>query len=75
MAANLKGAEYLADTISHKLDQLLSERIFLRKELARKSDGSLEQEKAFVQSYRNAIIDNCCAAERASRLEHMLRVR
>ena len=73
--ANLKEAEYLAETLMHKLEQLMRERSMVRKELARRSDSSLEQEKAFVGAFRDAILDSGVNASRVYRLEHMLMLR
>ena len=73
--ANLKEAEYLAETLMHKLEQLMKERAMMRKELARRSDSSLEQEKAFVGAFRDAIMDAGVNASRVYRLEHMLMLR
>ncbi len=75
MAANLNDAEYFADTIMSRVEQLLNERDILRRELARKSDGTLEHDKAFVKAYQNNAADNAAASERIARLEHMLLIR
>ena len=75
MAANLKEAEYLADTIAHKIDQLLSERSSLRKEMARVTASTLSQDKALVEVFHKAMIGREAAKLRASRLEHMLMLR
>ena len=71
----LKDAEYLADTIAHKVEQLMKERNMLRKELASRTDGVLEQDKAYVGSCRNAVIDGAMSGERVRRLERLLLVR
>ena len=73
--ANLKEAEYLAETLMHKLEQLMKERAMMRKELARRSDSSLEQEKAFVGAFRDAILEGAVSSARVYRLEHMLMLR
>ena len=52
MAVNLNDAEYFADTIMSRVEQMLNEREILRRELSRKSDGTLEQDKAFVSHIR-----------------------
>ena len=75
MAGNLKQAEFLADTLAHKITKLLTERNNLRTELARKSSGSLERDKAFVQAYKHAVIDRAYSDMKASRLEHLLLIR
>ncbi len=75
MAVNLNDAEYFADTILSRVQQLINERNILRRELARKSDGTLEHDKAFVHAYQNNIIDNAMSDEKIARLEHMLSVR
>lgn len=72
MAINLNDAEYFADTILSRVQQLINERNILRRELARKSDGTLEHDKAFVNAYQNNIINNALADEKIARLEHML---
>ena len=75
MAGNLKQAEFLADTLAHRITQLLTERNNLRTELARKSSGSLDRDKAFIQSYKHAVIDRAYAELKACRLEYLLLVR
>jgi hypothetical protein len=75
MAMNLNDAEYFADTISNRIDQLLNERKILRRELSRKTDGTLEHEKSFVRAYQDNIINNAMNDERTYRLEHILAIR
>ena len=75
MAANLNDAEYFADTIMNRVSQLINERNILRCELARKSDGTLEHDKAFVRAYQNNVADNSASSEKIARLEHMLLIR
>ncbi len=75
MAMNLNNAEYFADTISNRIDQLLNERKILRRELSRKSDGNLEHEKSFVRAYQDNIINTAMNADKSARLEHMLAIR
>lgn len=75
MAMNLNNAEYFADTISNRIDQLLNERKILRRELARKTDCTLENEKSFVRAYQDNIINNAMNADKAARLEHILAIR
>ena len=73
--ANLKEAEYLADTISHRLSQLITERNNLRKELAGKSAGSLEQDKEFIRMYKAGVVESYAAMMKSARLERLLLVR
>lgn len=73
--ANLKEAEYLAETITHKLEQFMKERAMMRKELVRRSASSIEQEKAFVGAFRGGVLDGAVNASRVYRLEHMLMLR
>ena len=75
MAANLNDTEYFADTIMNRVEQLINERNILRREISRKSDGTLEHDKAFVRAYQDNIADNAAACEKIARLEHMLLVR
>ena len=75
MAGKLKQAEFLADTLSHKIVQLLTERNNLRTELARTSSGSLERDKAFVQAYKHEVIDRAYSGMKAYRLEYLLQIR
>lgn len=75
MAVSLNDAEYFADTIMSRVEQLLNERDILRRELSRKSDGTLEHDKAFVRAFQNSVIDNASASEKIARLEHMLLTR
>ena len=74
MAANLN-VEYFADTIMNRVEQLINERNTLRRELARKSDGTLERDKAFVRAYQDSVTDNSAASEKIARLEHLLMIR
>ncbi len=74
MAANLN-VEYFADTIMNRVEQLINERNTLRRELARKSDGTLERDKAFVRAYQDSVADNSAASEKIARLEHLLMIR
>ena len=75
MAGNLKQAEFLADTLAHKILNLVTERNNLRTDLARKSSGSLERDKAFVQAHKHSVIDRAYADIKAYRLEHLLLIR
>ena len=74
MAVNLNDAEYFADTIMNRVEQLLNERDILRRELARKTDGTLEHDRAFVRAYQNSVIDSAAASEKIARLEYMLSI-
>ena len=75
MAVNLNDAEYFADTIMSRVEQLLNERDILRRELTRKTDGTLEHDRAFVRAYQNSVTDNASASEKIARLEHLLSIR
>ena len=72
---NLKESEYLADTISHRISQLITERNNLRRDLAGKSAGSVEQDKEFIRMYQTGITDNYAAIIKTARLEHLLLLR
>ena len=72
MATTLNEIEYLADTLSQRVDKLLSERTTLRRELARNSDGNLEHNKAFIRAYQDNIIANSSANEKITKLEYLL---
>ena len=75
MGANLNDADYFADTISRRVEQLINERNNLRYELSRNSDGNLEHNKAFVREFQENITSNDIAAEKITRLEHILMMR
>ncbi len=45
MSIGLTEIEYFADSLNGRVKQLLKERDSLRKELARKSDGTIERDK------------------------------
>lgn len=75
MAANLNDTQLLAEAVEKRIEQLLIERDNLRRELARKSSGSIEHDKAFIQAYQNGIIDNELSAVKTAKLEHMLMIR
>ena len=68
----LHDAELTIDILAQKLDALIGERNTLRKEVKRKSFGSLEQEKAFVYAYQSRIIDSALSAMKVDKLEHIL---
>lgn len=71
---NYNNAEYYIDTISGRVEQLLKERFILRKELARRSDGNMAQDEAFVQAFMSGTVINAVSSERVRRLSFMLRV-
>ncbi len=75
MAVNLNDAEYFADIISDRVTQLLNERKILKSELARKSSGTLEQDKAFVRAYQDNVFNNNAASTKIAKLEHLLTIR
>ena len=68
----MNDAEYFADTISKRIEQLLTERDTLKNELSRRSDGFLEHNKAFVRSFQENIISNSISSERIAKLERIL---
>mgnify|MGYP006916168035 CR=1 FL=1 len=72
MDLTLNDAEYFADTISKRVEQLLTERDTLKNELSRRSDGFLEHNKAFVRSFQENIISNSISSERIAKLERIL---
>ena len=71
----LNEIEFYADAISERLDNLLRERSILRRELARKTDGTLEREKEFVRMYQENIVNDALYSEKVARLEHILLTR
>ena len=75
MSLDLNSAEYLVDTISERITQLLNERDILKSELFRTSKGTMEQDKAFVKIYRDNIFNNYSNAVKISKLEHLLSLR
>ena len=75
MSLDLNSAEYLVDTISERITQLLNERDILKSELFRTSKGTMEQDKAFVKIYRDNIFNNYSNAAKISKLEHLLSLR
>lgn len=72
MPVNLNDAEYFADKILQRVDQLINERNTLRDELARRSKGTLTNEKDFVRAYKDGVISGASASEKIMRLEHIL---
>ena len=75
MVFNLNDAEYFADTIYSRVKQLISERDILKSELARQSNGTMEQDKAFVKAYQDNVFNNDSASVKIARLEHLLMIR
>ncbi|MBQ7220334.1 MAG: hypothetical protein IJS28_05070 [Synergistaceae bacterium] len=71
----INSAEILANNISQRIEQLLTERRNLRSEFRRKSVGSLEQDKAFIQAFQNSIIDRAYCAVMTAKLEQLLLLR
>ena len=72
MPVNLNDAEYFADKILQRVDQLINERNTLRHEIARRSSGGLEHEKDFVRAYQDNVMNMASASDKFARLEHML---
>ena len=68
----LNEIDFYADAISERIENLLKERSILRRELSRKTDGTLEREKEFVRSYQENIINSALYSDRITRLEHIL---
>lgn len=75
MPMNLNDAEYLADTISQKIGQLLNERNILRRELERSINSNIGREKDFVRTYQENIVNSAINSEVTARLEHMLLIK
>ena len=72
MPVNLNDAEYFADTISKRVDQMINERDMLRRELDRRRKGTLDNEKAFIKAYQDNLIDNAMSSEKITKLERIL---
>lgn len=72
MPVNLNDAEYFADKIFQSVGQLINERNILKRELARRTDGTAGYEKDFVRAYQDNIISMVSSSENIIRLEHML---
>ena len=72
MPVNLNDAEYFADTIAKRVEQMINERDMLRKELDRRRKGTLDHEKAFIKAYQDNIIDAALSAEKIMKLERIL---
>ena len=68
----LNDAEYFAGEISKQVGGLLNERDNLRRELSRRSDGSIECDRAFVRCFQENIISGAVSADRITRLEKIL---
>ena len=68
----LNDLDFYANALSERIDNLLKERNILRRELARKSDGTIERDKEFVRSCQDNIIINAIYSDRIARLEHIL---
>ncbi len=71
----LREAQYLADTIAHKVAQLTSEREQLRSELAARTLSDIRRDKEHVKLCRGGVLQCSAAEQRALRLERMLLVR
>lgn len=72
MPVNLNDAEYFADTIAKRVEQMINERDMLRRELDRRRKGTLDNEKAFIKAYQDNIIDNAMSLEKITKLERIL---
>ena len=75
MSLGLTEIEYFADSLNGRVKQLLKERDSLRKELARKSDGTIERDKEFVRACLDNIINKNIYSGKIARLEHILLTR
>ena len=75
MAGRLKQAEFLAETLAHRVTQVLAERDRLRGELARESSGRLSREKAYVAVYRQGAASREYSDAEGYKLRRMLSVR
>ncbi len=71
----MNDAEYFADTILKRVEQLMNERDTLKRELSRRSNGNSEHNKAFVRAFQENIISNAVAAGRIEKLERILLMR
>lgn len=71
----INSAELLAGEVSHKVDDLLSELMMLRRECSMQSAGSVGIEKAFVQAYQKVVEAGMSSDILAAKLERMLMVR
>ena len=75
MSIGLTEIEYFADSLNERVKQLLRERDSLRRELARRYDGSIERDKEFVRACFDNIINKNIYSEKIARLEHILLTR
>ena len=73
MSGKLKQAEYLAETIAHKADQLIAESERLREELSRVREVMLRTDKAFVEAWRKDVQGRGVFQSWVLKLEHFLR--
>lgn len=71
----LNEIDFYADALSERVENLLRERAVLRRELARKSDGTLEREKEFVRLYQENIVNDALYSDKIAKLEHILLTR
>ena len=74
MGLTLSDAEYFADTISKRVEQLINERNNLRLDLSKNSNGSLEHNRAFIRAFQENIISNAIFSEKITKLEHILTI-
>ena len=75
MSIGLTEIEYFAESLNQRVNQILHERDSLRKELARRSDGSIERDKEFVRACIDNIINKNIYSGKIARLEHILLTR
>lgn len=73
--ASIKEAEYLADTIAHKVSQLMTERDNLRRELVGRTSANIERDKEYIRMYQAGVVESSAAQQKAMRLERILQVR
>ncbi|MBQ6773482.1 MAG: hypothetical protein IJP48_05380 [Synergistaceae bacterium] len=71
----LNEIDFYADALSERIENLLRERNILRRELSRKTDGTLERDKEFVRLYQENIINNALYDDSITRLEHILLIK
>ena len=71
----LNEIDFYADALSERVENLLRERAVLRRELARKSDGTLEREKEFVRLYQENVVNDALYSDKIAKLEHILLTR
>ena len=75
MSIGLTEIEYFAESLNKRVNQILHERDSLRRELARRSDGSIERDKEFVRACIDNIINKNIYSGKIARLEHILLTR